>query len=363
LVAGAAAALHLTPEPNFTRYNNRSQEIHDTNGHLLHAYLTGDQRWRLNTNAVDLPKHYWRMLIAYEDKRFYSHRGVDVLALCRALYQFARYGKPVSGASTLSMQVVRLLNPPRTRGVATKIQQFLHAVKIERRLTKTQILDIYVTLAPFGGNIEGLRAASHLYFQKEPRHLTIPEAATLIAIPQMPEARRPDRFPENAQRARDRVIERMIALQAISANVGKAATAQPVRADRHATRFLAPHLSDRLRKEQPGQQVIRTFISGSLQRQAERVASSALHTLPGDTNVALVIIENKSSLVRAYVGGADYFSTPRAGQVDLIEAVRSPGSALKPLIYGMAFERLIVHPDTIIADQQTSFGAYEPKNF
>ena len=363
ILAGAATALQVTPEPDFARYEDCSQEIHDAGGHMLRAYLTADQRWRMATHTDDLPKLYWRMLLAYEDKRFYSHRGVDLLALGRALYQLVRYGRPMSGASTLSMQVARLLGPPRTRGIATKIQQLLLAIKIERRLTKKQILDVYATLAPLGGNVEGVRAASLLYFQKEPRDLTLAEAATLIAIPQMPEGRRPDRFPERARRGRDRVIKRMMDLQIIRTSVGRAAMAAPLEADRHGARFLAPHLSDRLRREYPGRRIIRTLVSAPLQRQAERVASSALHALPSDTNVAIVIIENKSSSVRAYVGGADYFSSSRAGQVDLVEAVRSPGSALKPLIYGMAFERLIVHPDTIIADQQTSFGDYEPKNF
>ncbi|WP_292090032.1 transglycosylase domain-containing protein, partial [Mesorhizobium sp.] len=187
-----------------------STEVQDRDGELLRAFATPDGYWRLGTRLDQVDKQFVDMLVAYEDKRFWDHRGVDMLALCRAAGQFATSGHIVSGGSTLSMQLARLIEPRDSRSLASKARQILRAIQIERRLSKREILERYLTLAPYGGNLEGVRAASLAYFGKEPKRLTVSEAALLVALPQLPEKRRPDRNLDIAHAARDRVLTRMV---------------------------------------------------------------------------------------------------------------------------------------------------------
>ena len=182
----------------------------DRDGALLRAYATADGYWRLGVPLDQVDPEFVKMLVAYEDKRFWDTSGVDPLALLRAAAQFAANGRIVSGGSTLSMQLARLIEPRESRSIASKITQMFRAWQIERRISKREILERYLTLAPYGGNLEGIRAASLAYFGKEPRRLTVSEAALLVALPQLPERRRPDRFRDNAQTARDRVLARMV---------------------------------------------------------------------------------------------------------------------------------------------------------
>ena len=165
----------------------------DRNGKLLRPFLTKEGYWRLPASSGDVDPRFLRMLIGYEDKRFFAHRGVDPLALARAAWQALSNGRVVSGGSTLTMQVARLLEPRPNRSIGDKFAELIRAIQIERRLTKHEILDLYLALAPYGGNIEGVRAASLAYFGKEPKRLSTAEAALLVAIPQAPEQRRPDR--------------------------------------------------------------------------------------------------------------------------------------------------------------------------
>ncbi|MBU1403463.1 MAG: transglycosylase domain-containing protein, partial [Alphaproteobacteria bacterium] len=187
-----------------------SSEVADRDGALLRAFANPDGRWRLATTLDQVDPRFVDMLIAYEDKRFFDHRGVDLLALGRAALQFAGNGRIVSGGSTLSMQLARLIEPRESRSLASKLRQLLRAIQIERRLSKRDILERYLTLAPYGGNLEGLRSASLAWFGKEPKRLSVSEAALLVALPQLPERRRPDRNPEGALAARDRVLGRMV---------------------------------------------------------------------------------------------------------------------------------------------------------
>jgi penicillin-binding protein 1C len=209
--AGAAAvavAVHLTPVPARDRLAALSQLVVAENGELLRAYLAPDGQWRLATRPEDVDPRYLDVLLAYEDRRFYRHIGIDFLAFARVAAQFLQHGRITSGASTLTMQAVRLLNPGST-GLHGKITQLLGAIQLERSLSKRDILEIYLTLAPFGGNIEGVRAASLFYFGKEPNSLTLQESALLVAIAQAPARRRPDRHPLAAAQARDRVLARL----------------------------------------------------------------------------------------------------------------------------------------------------------
>ena len=197
------------------------------------------------------------MLFAYEDKRFREHHGVDPRAVLRATLQFATSGRLRSGASTLTMQVARLLEPREVRrSAATKLRQMVRAIEIERALTKDEILALYLDLAPYGGNIEGIRAASLAYFGKEPRRLSLGEAALLVALPQSPELRRPDRFAESARAARDRVLDRFAAAGAVPADEIALAKTEPVPNGRRPMPMLAPHVADEVVVEPPQLQCI-----------------------------------------------------------------------------------------------------------
>ncbi len=209
-VAGATAGLvEAYGPPPLGRDLEVSRVALDRNGALLRAYLTSEGRWRLPATREDVDPRYLEVLLAYEDKRFFAHRGVDPPAIARAAFQLVSQGRVVSGGSTLTMQVARLLEPRQRRSLDAKIRQAVRAVQLERALSKDEILATYLTLAPYGGNLEGVRAASLAYFGREPRRLTLGQAALLVALPQAPEARRPDRFPEAAKRARDRVLDRI----------------------------------------------------------------------------------------------------------------------------------------------------------
>jgi penicillin-binding protein 1C len=329
------------------------------NGELLRAYLAADGRWRLTTRPEDVDRRYLDTLLRYEDRRFYEHHGVDVFALARVGSQFLRHGRVVSGASTLTMQVFRLLNPGIT-GFRGKLLQILGAIQLERRLSKHDILATYLTLAPFGGNVEGVRAASLFYFGKEPIDLTLKESALLVAISQAPNRRRPDRNPLAAAEARDRVLNRLGDLAPTARMLRPATAARPLVGPRA---FLAPHFADRVRLLAPGDETIRTTIDASLQAKLEQMVRETLQDWPGKVNAAVLVVRNADSAVRAYVGGSDFFSFENAGQLDHVRAVRSPGSTLKPAIYGLGFEGLIIHPSTIVTDRPVVFDGYAPQNF
>jgi penicillin-binding protein 1C len=303
------------------------------------------------------------MLIGYEDRRFQRHDGVDLRALARAALQAAVSGHIVSGGSTLTMQVARLLEDSGTGRIAGKVRQIRLALALERRLTKRQILALYLQIAPFGGNLEGVRAAALAYFGKEPRRLTTAEAALLVALPQSPETRRPDRHPLAAKAARARVLRRLAAERVIGAAEAKSAGTEPVPRLRHPFPQLAPHLADRLHAAAPGAPVIRTTIDAGLQAKLEALAARAVAQGGRRLQVAIVAADHKSGDILAEVGSAAYEADHRDGYVDMTQALRSPGSTLKPLVYGLAFDAGLAHPETMIDDRPVDFGGYAPQNF
>ncbi|MEL7211395.1 MAG: penicillin-binding protein 1C [Pseudomonadota bacterium] len=336
-----------------------STEMRDRNGTLLRAYTVEDGLWRLNTSLDAVDPDYIDMLIAYEDKRFRTHSGVDPLAMMRAAGQALWHGEVVSGASTLTMQTARLLEQSGTGAWSGKLRQIRVALALERRLSKDEILALYLNRAPFGGNIEGVRSASLAYFGKEPKRLTDAEAALLVALPQAPEARRPDRAPEAALRARKRVLTRA----PIPKEARQAALSEPIPAIRNAIPQIAPHLTDRLRVEEPLKATHHLTLDAALQQRLTILARKALHGHDPHMSVALLAADHRTGEVLASVGSAGYRADGRAGFVDMTRALRSPGSTLKPLIYGMAFDNGLAHPETLIADRPTQFGTYAPQNF
>src|SRR5690606_13897109 len=196
---------------DLAQVEERSTVVSDRDGRLLRAFTTPQGRWRLPVGVDDVDPRFIALLTAYEDRRFRGHSGIDPLAVLRAAGQVAFNGRIVSGGSTLTMQVARLLEPREERDLAAKLPQAVRAVPPERRFDKDAIFGFYLTMAPYGGNLEGIRAASLAYFGKEPKRLSLAEAALLVALPQSPETRRPDRFPEAARAARDRVLARALA--------------------------------------------------------------------------------------------------------------------------------------------------------
>jgi penicillin-binding protein 1C len=358
----AAFALDRLFPPDLSRLSDRSTLVVDADGRLLTPFTARDGTWRLPVAVDQVDPRYLRMLIAYEDKRFDSHWGVDPFALLRAVGQWARAGHIVSGASTLTMQTVRLLEP-RPRTIGAKLIEMARALQLEARYDKRAILGMYLTLAPYGGNLEGVRAASLFYFGREPERLTDAEAALMVALPQSPEALRPDRHPAAALVARGRVLARMIAVGVLTSQAVAEASAQPIPTERRPAAHLAAHLSERLRAADPNAPLIRTTIDGGLQTQLEAMAQRYQLKLEPGATIALLVVENANRGVRAYVGSGDYFDSGRLGQNDLVQAVRSPGSTLKPFIYGLAFDDLLIHPETIVVDRPMRFGDYAPENF
>ena len=359
-LAVAALALDRIFPPDLGRYHERSTEIVDANGRLLRAFTTADGKWRLKTDVGEVDPTYLALLKAYEDRRFDEHWGIDPIAAARAAGQWIGRGRIVSGASTISMQAARLLDQPRPRSLLTKAIQSARALQLEWRYSKREVMAIYLTLAPMGGNLEGVRAASLAYFGKEPAHLSAAEAALLVAIPQSPERRRPDRHPRPAQAGRDRVLERGLEQGLIDKATFDLAANRAVPDRRLAMPMHAPHLSTWLAGQSPGT-VVPTTIRLELQEALTQLVSDERAQLADHAQIAMVVLDNRTGDVVAWLGGGDFFG--RAGQVDLVRAHRSPGSALKPMIYALAFDDRTLHPDSLVEDVPVRFKEWLPRNF
>jgi len=321
-----------------------SVEVLDRHGDLLRAYTVADGRWRLAVDADAVDPLFLRMLVAYEDKRFDRHAGVDLIAMGRAAGQAIGQGRIVSGASTLTMQTARLLEDGPTGTGAGKLRQIRVALALERRLGKEDILALYLDRAPYGGNIEGIRAAARAWFGKPPDRLTPAEAALLVALPQSPEMRRPDRNP--------------------SGETARAALGEALPGARRDMPMLAAHLADRLRGEAPGAALHLTTLDAGLQARLEALAAQAVRDHgEGALSIAILVADHASGEVLASVGSGGYAADARAGFVDMTMALRSPGSTLKPLVYALAFDEGLAHPQTMIDDRPMRFGGYAPENF
>jgi penicillin-binding protein 1C len=340
-----------------------SVTVVDRDDRLLRAFTTTEGNWRLPLDPKDVDPHYLKMLFAFEDKRFYSHHGVDPKAVLRAVGQMLRHGRIVSGGSTLTMQVARLLDGKHERTATGKLRQMARAMELERKLNKTQILKLYLRLAPFGGNLEGVRAASLAYFGKEPRRLSLGEAALLVALPQSPEQRRLDRNPEAARRARDRVLARAVAAHVITAADAVKAKTERIPKARYAFPMFAPHLTEAQVAAHPKEEIIKLTLDRNLQASLEKLAAEQAQLIGDKVSAAIVVADHQTGEILAEVGSAGYMDAGRQGAVDMATAVRSPGSTLKPFIYGLAFEAGLAHPETLIDDRPTRFGTYAPKNF
>lgn len=331
------------------------------NGEVLRAFSNNRQQWRYPIANDAVPKHYLELLLGYEDRWFYWHLGVNPLAIIRAAWQNLRAGEVVSGGSTLTMQVARLLAPhPRT--LVGKVQQLLRAFQLEWHLTKAQILNLYLNLAPFGGTLIGVQAASISYFDRSLDQLSDAEAALLAVLPQAPSRWRPDRYPEAAQAAKNKVLRRMAALGIWSNDRVNDALQEPIFHVDQQTPMLAPLLARRLKRSCRSCERIDSFIDIELQRQLEALVSDYATTLRTGLSVSILVMENSTGAVRSYLGSADFLNAHRFGHVDMVQAVRSPGSTLKPFLYGLAIDKGLIHSHSLLQDSPR-YTAYRPKNF
>ena len=335
----------------------------DRNGKLLRAYLTSEGRWRLPATRQQVDPIFLEALLAYEDKRFFQHHGVDPLAAMRAAYQFVTHGRIVSGGSTLTMQVARLLEPRQHRSLNAKIRQTVRALELEWALSKDEILGLYLTLAPVWRQSRGHpRGLARLFRQgtaaAHPRRGGAARGAAAIAgiSPAGP-------LPEHAQAARDRVLDRIAGRGLFSDAEIAHAKQEDVPTARKPMPLVAPHAADQAIAETPKERVVSLTIDGGLQKSLEKLARERAETLGADMSVAIVVVDNATGEVLARVASPDYFNVRRAGAVDLTQAVRSPGSALKPFIYGLGFEDGLIHPESLIEDRPIRYAGYAPENF
>ncbi len=348
----------------FPQKSDYSVTVLDRDGHLLRAFTTNQGRWRLPVSLEEVDPIYIKMLLAYEDKRFFSHHGVDLWAMGRAVKQFILNGRIISGGSTLTMQVARLLEPRKHRSIRAKLKQILRAISLEQHLTKQQILTLYLNLAPMGGNLEGVRAASLSYFNREPKRLTRAQAAQLVAIPQSPEYRRPDKSPKATLKSRNIVLKRVARLSDfLSEKEARQALTEVMPTKRLPFPKYAAHLTQSEVLHDRAKQVHRLTIDIKLQRKMEKLVSSHARRFSKHHAIAMIIAENVTGDVLTHIGAPDFLKQHSSSHIDMTRAWRSPGSTLKPFIYGMGFEDGFLHPQTLIKDQPTRFGAYKPKNF
>lgn len=343
VVAGTAAVLDRLFPLNLDRLATTGTEILDRQGRTVALFPAPGGVWRFRASAGDVAPVLLDTLVATEDRHFWHHPGVNPLSLLRATVQDLRAGRIVSGGSTLTMQAVRLLEP-RPRTVRSKVIEIARALQLEWHYSKRDILGIWLTLAPYGGNLEGVRAGSMAWFGASARNLDAAQAALLVGVPRRPEGLRPDRHPEAARALRDRI------LLADGGDIPRSRLPLP----RHARQAVAGLA---------GPPDVTTTLDLPLQFALERLASDQLRRLPDRASLALLVLDARTREIRAVVSGGEAMGETRAGALDLTRAVRSPGSAMKPFIYAMAFEDGIAGPETRVEDLPRHFGGYAPEDF
>jgi penicillin-binding protein 1C len=337
-------------------------------GTPLRSWASVDGAQRQPTTPEAVSPRYLEALLHYEDRWFRWHPGVNPVALARAAWQWARHGRIVSGGSTLTMQVARLVDEKAAgRTIPAKLRQIARALQLELHCSKHEILTLYLNLAPMGGPLEGVETASRAYLGKGAADLSQAEAALLVALPQSPTKLRPDRAVASAQAARDKVLTRMQTLGVWSAADVADAKLERVFAPPLHARWLAPLAAERLRqqakREGRAEAVIQTTLDAGLQARLEQLLTDRLNSLPESVSMAALVVDNRTLEVRGYVGSADFTDARRGAHVDMVRAQRSPGSTLKPFLYGMALDEGLIHSESLLIDAPQNFGGYAPGNF
>ncbi len=354
----------LFPLPEEKLNPGSSTVVLDRQGNVLKAYLAPDGRWRIATPDSAIPPVLKKCLLGYEDRHFFEHPGVNPVSILRAAWVDFRARRILQGGSTLTMQVARLAEP-RPRKVFSKIIEIFRALQLELHYSKRQILTFYFNLAPYGGNIVGVGAAAYLYFQKRPAQLSLGEAALLTAIPRSPNTLRPDRFPQRAARARQMVLDRLEKVHVISEQAWQEALREPIPKHRFAAPDRAPHFCNYLVRKFPHESPLHSTLDGRLQTQVEGIVRDYLRPLrkQGIMNAAVVVLNNRDKSVRALVGSYDFHDKANQGEVNGALAPRSPGSALKPFVYGLALDRGLISERSVLFDGPVEYSGYRPLNY
>ena len=358
-----ATLYFLTPLPRPLFASDYSTLIVDRDGQLLRAFLSDGQQWCFPPDtSLAVPAKLRTAVLHFEDRRFDRHLGVDPLALGRALYQNVATGTVKSGASTITMQVARLMRP-KERTYVNKTLETLLALKIEFYYTKDEILRLYLDHAPYGGNIVGYQAAAHKYFRKPPDELTWSEAATLAVLPNAPGLASPTANPQRLMQKRNRLLASLQSAGYFDAEALRLALAEPVPTRAFTYPVWAPHLSRALERGRQGH-LIKTTIDAGLQRELESLVGRHLRYLDhqGIGNGAALLVETSSGKVRAYVGSQDFFDPMHQGQVDGVIAPRSSGSLLKPFLYALSMDAGLILPQTLVKDVPTFYSGFSPRN-
>ena len=333
----------------------------DSNGHTLRRFPNSKGIYREQISKEQVSPFYLEALLNYEDRWFFYHPGINPFSILRAAVQWLRNGHVISGGSTITMQVARLMSPNH-RTVMGKSQQIFRALQLELHYSKNEILTLYLNLAPFGGNIEGVKAASLKYFNKQPDQLNKSEATLLVVLPQRPSLYRPDKDPQLAEKMRNKVLRRLSESGLISQTELHYTQSEPIHQHKYTTPTFAPLMSRQLQQRYPDQAIINTTIDGNLQSQVQHIFQQTIQKLPNNTSIAALVLRNSDAAVLAYRGSVNFNDTSRFAYIDMVKATRSPGSTLKPIVYGLALEQGLIHSESLLSDIPTSFNGYKPRN-
>lgn len=341
-----------------------SIQILDKNGELLHSFLTADEKWRLYIQKDEITPLIEKAFLFKEDKYFHYHPGINPVSVIRAFLLNIKERRRISGASTITMQVARLLEP-KERTYFNKIIEVFRAFQLEWHYKKDEILQLYLNLIPFGGNIEGIKAASAIYFNKSPDHLSLAEIVALSIIPNRPLYMVPGVNNDRIFKTRNQWLKKLNKARTLDSTMIKDAMKEPLLAFRRNMPHNAPHLSMLLKEEIQADGIIKSFIDPKFQKEIEDIVReyNKKTYFQNIRNAAVLVVENKSGKVMAYIGSADYYNEEDGGQVDGINAIRSPGSTLKPVLYGLAMDAGVVTPKLHITDVPVSYSGYEPENY
>jgi penicillin-binding protein 1C len=341
-----------------------SQIILAEDGSVLHTSLSRDDKWRMKTELSEIVPQLREAFLYKEDRYFYYHPGFNPLAISRALLNNIIYGKKTSGASTITMQVARLLEPKK-RTYGSKMIELFRAIQLEIRFNKEEILQLYINLVPYGGNIEGVKSASVLYFGRLPNRLSLAQITALTIVPNRPTSLRPGTNNERIKTERNKWLLRFKEDQIFPLSDIETALSEPLEIKRLKAPKEIPHLANRLARQYPKLDIVRTCINKTIQQRTENISYNYIQRIKQKhiNNAAVLILDNQTMEVKAYIGSPDFFDSEHAGQVDGVRAVRSPGSALKPLVYAMGFDNGNITPKSILNDVPTNFDGYAPENF
>ena len=350
----------IFPLPKLKPY---SKVIYAKDGSLLTAYLSLDDKWRMKTRLDEVSPDLIKAILAKEDNWFYWHPGVNPIAVVRAFFQNILSGKRVSGASTITMQLARIMVPAK-RTYLNKFVEMLRAFQIELHFSKKEILEMYLSYLPYGGNIEGVKSAAYIYFNRPPDKLSLSQAIALTVIPNDPNNLRLDKNPFQVMKERNQWIKTFTDANLFSQENLQDAIDEPVLSSRYAVNNEAPHFCRFVSENYPGDEIYTSLVQ-PVQKTAEKILLSYVNRVKAKmvSNGSVLIIDNKTNSVAAYCGSADFFDNSTSGQVNGITAIRSPGSTLKPFLYTLAFDTGELTPDMRLLDVPTDFGGYEPENY